>query len=299
MPTSVPVLEGRPALWNHPAVRAFSLLLILLAAAGCRPARKPVVVFAAASLARVFSELKTTLEEQPHGQEVRLSVSSSQEACRKVAELGHRADIVATADDGVIDRILRPQHATFTIQFATNEVVLAHLEHSKHTEEITAASWPAILLRPEVRLGMVSSDLPLGRATVLAWQRTEQEARGRVEPDLAGRLRARCRPEHVTHDEGELLQLLQTRAIDYAFVYRSLAEEHNLKLVELSGVPPVLHGVTVPRSAPNPDGAVVFLRALLGEPGQRALRRSGFRPLAPAPCRDRAAVPEPVRGLTR
>jgi molybdate/tungstate transport system substrate-binding protein len=149
---------------------------------------------------------------------------------------------------------------------------------------------------------MVSPDLaPLGRATVLAWRLTERGAPDRVGPDLAGRLRAHCRREHVTHDEGELLQLLQTRAVDYAFVYRSTAEEHNLKLLEVPGAERgrSTYGVTVPTSAPNPGGAVLFLRALLGEPGQGALRRSGFRPQTPAPCRERAAVPEAVRGLTR
>ena len=308
-------------------------MLALLAPAGCRPARKQITVFAASSLARAFSDLKATVEAEHRDLDIRLSISGSQEACRKVAELGHRADVVATADDRVIDQILRPQHCPFTIQFASNEVVLAHLEHSKHTEEITASSWPSILLRPEVRLGMASPDLaPIGYATVLVWQLTElTEGRDRVGPDLAGRLRAHCRREHVTSDEGALLQLLQARAIDYAFVYRSSAEEHNLKLVELpdavnlgatgqaasyarvsvevrmrSGEAPklirgrpILYGVTIPGSAPEPAGAALFLRYLLGEPGRRTLQRSGFRPLAPALCRDRAALPEALSDLTR
>ena len=204
-------------------------------AAGCqRPGRKTVVVFAAASLARAFSDLKETLESGP-GLEVQLAVSGSQEACRKVAELGHRADLVATADFRVIDRILRPAHADFTVRFTTNELVLVHLQHSRFTEEISAKNWFAVLLRPGVRLGMASPDLaPIGYATLLAWQLAElSEGTQRVGADLAGRLRSRIASEHVTSDESELLQLLQSRAIDYAFMYRSSAEEHNLKLVQL------------------------------------------------------------------
>ena len=167
---------------------------------------------------------------------MQLALSGSQEACRKVAELGHRADLVATADYRVIDQILRPGHAAFTIRFTTNELVLAHLQHSKYTEEITAENWLSILLRPERAAG---DGLARPRAhrlrdpARLAARRARRGKGARGGPDLAGRLRARCASEHVTSDESELLQLLQSRAIDYAFMYRSTAEEHNLKLVPL------------------------------------------------------------------
>ena len=303
---------------------------LMLCLGGCRASRPRVVVFAAASLARALSDLKQTIESEQRV-EVQLTVGGSQEACRKVAELGLRADVVATADYRVLDQILRPQHASFTIHFSTNEVVLAHLQHSKFTEEVTAQNWPSILQRPGVRLGMASPDLaPIGYATVLVWQLAGMQGGGGG-PELASRLRARCASEHVAADEGELLQLLQSRAIDYAFMYRSTAEEHNLKLVPLPdainlGAPekaplyaraqvqvqmkraegqktiqgsPITYGVTIPTSAPNPEGGALFLSYLLGEAGHRALRRTGFRPLIPAPCRERSALPKTIQALTR
>ncbi len=313
--------------WSLPALAAWAALW----GGACKPAGKDqaVVVFAAASLARAFSDLKLDVEREP-GLQVLLSLSGSQEACRKVSELGHRADIVATADYRVIDQILRPRHAAFTVRFTTNELVLAHLQHSRFTEEVSAANWFTVLLRPGVRLGMASPDLaPLGYATLLVWQLAElHEGKHRVGPDLAARLRDRCAPEHVTPDESELLQLLQSRAIDYAFMYRSTAEEHNLKLVELparyslgavehaafyaratvrvrmdrprrmTGAP-LVYGVTIPSSAPNPGAAARFLQELLGPVGQRSLRRTGFRPLVPAPCDRPGLAPETVRALIR
>jgi molybdate/tungstate transport system substrate-binding protein len=296
---------------------------------GCKASRPGVVVFAAASLARALSDLKQTIESE-QSVEIQLTVGGSQEACRKVAELGHQADVVATADYRVIDQILRPRHASFDIHFTTNEVVLAHLQHSKFTEEVTARNWASILERPGVHLGMASPDLaPIGYATLLVWQLAGQE-RGDG-PGLASRLRARCAPEHLAADEGELLQLLQSRAIDYAFMYRSTAEEHNLKLVPLPdsinlGAPdkasvyakarvqvrmkraeglktiqgsPITYGLTIPTGAPNRAGAELFVRYLLGEAGQRTLRRTGFRPIVPASCEERGSLPAALQSLTR
>jgi molybdate/tungstate transport system substrate-binding protein len=309
---------------------AISVALALIG--GCKAERREVLVFAASSLARSFADLEEPFERAHPDLDLRLELGGSQELCRGVAELHRPADVVATADYRVIDEILRPKHADFTIRFATDEIVLAHGEHSRYTEEVTADNWPMILLRPEVRLGMVAPDLaPIGYRTLLVWQLAEQTL-GRPElSGLAGRLRARCAKEHVAPHEDELLQLLQARAIDYAFVYRSNAEDHNLKTVILpeaynlgsvdrsaayaraevkvqmkSGEAPrtirgapAVFGLTIPREARNQAGGVAFVRFLLGEPGQRPLRRSGLRPLSPAACAERRALPAPLQPLTR
>lgn len=307
-------------------------LLVVCASAllpACKPARKPVVVFAAASLARVFSDLEEVFERRHPEIDVQLELTGSQTAARKVAELGRRADVVGSADAQVIDRILRPAHTAFTLRFATNALVLAHLEHSKHTEVITAANWPEVLLRPGVRLGLVDPDLaPIGYRTLLLLELAQKHF-----PQIAGlsrRLQAHCAQEHRQPHELELLKLLQTRAIDYAFVYRSTAEEHNLKVVVLPasynlGVAvkaadyaqaqisvrmaggkrsalrgaPVYYGLTIPKTAPNVEGATAFVRLLLGVDGARILRRSGFSPLVPARCAERDALPPALRELTR
>ncbi len=271
-----------------------------------------MVVFAAASLARAFSEIEEQVERQRPDLDVRVEISGSQTAARKVAELHRRADVVATADHRVIDRILRPDHARFTARFATNAVVIAHMEHSRHTDQITADNWGEVLLRPGVRLGLVDPDqAPIGYRTLLVWKLAE--AADPAWAGLAGRLRRRCAPEHLVPHEGELMRLLQTRSIDYAFVYRSTAEEHNLKLVKLPASyslgdvardadyarakvavrmrggqarttiegAAITYGLTIPRRALNPTGAQVFVRQLLGVDGQQALQRTGFRPLVP------------------
>jgi molybdate/tungstate transport system substrate-binding protein len=314
--------------------KAAVILLAGLLLGGCKAQRREVVVFAAASLTRALADLEPQIEKAHPDLDVRVELSGSQEACRKVAELGRRADVVATADYRVIDGILRPGHAAFNIKFTTNEIVIAHLQHSKHTDQITADNWPSILARPDVRLGLADRDLaPIGYATILVCKLAEQQlGADRVGgPGLEERLRARCAREHVTSDESELLRLLQSRAIDYTFMYRSTAEEHNLKTVTLpdaynlgaadkaalyaraavqvkmarSDAPreirgaPITYGVTIPTGAPNADGAARVLQHLLGEEGQRTMKRTGFRPIVPAICGQRSQLPDPLKPLTR
>lgn len=318
--------------------RPVALFIVLAVACSCKPGCRAdedrVMVLAAASLARAFGDLEEQLEAARPRMQIDIELSGSQVACRKIAELNRRADVVATADPAVIDAILRPRFADFTIRFATNELVLAHAEHSRHTEEVSAKTWPQVLQRPGVRLGFVDPDLaPIGYRTLLAWKLAERAlgAAAVGGPDLAGRLRARAAPEHVVPHEGELLQLLQTRAIDYAFVYRSTAEEHNLKLVPLpdtynlgaaeragdyakvsvpvresSGAPPrqvrgapMVYGVTIPKEPLDAAAAAWFVEQLLGAAGQRALERTGFRVLRPATCDHPERLPASVRALVR
>lgn len=285
-----------------------------------------VVVFHAASLARSFHALEAEFVRAHPGHRLRVEVSGSQTAARKISELNLRADVVAVADELVIDRLLMPAHATWQAHFATNEIVLAHKDHSRYTEEVTTDNWPQVLGRPGVRLGCVNGDLaPIGYRTLWVWQLCDSKQM----PGLSRRLRQMCAKEHVMPDEAGLLALLSSRAVDYGFVYRSTAEEHHLKLtaikpacnlghqalaadyarasvavrmatgrgkVTMHGAP-VLYGVTIPTNAPHPEAAELFVAFLLGPAGQTSLARSGFSPLVPAPIEGPGPVPPKVLGL--
>ncbi len=62
---------------------------------------------------------------------------------------------------------------------------------------------------------------------------------------------------------------------------------------------PLVYGVTIPTTAPNPAGAAAFVEYLLTEPGQSALARRGFLPADVLLAGDEAAVPASVRRLVR
>ena len=307
-------------------------MLLVLGAAGCPSRERQVVTaFYAASLSRSFAELERKLEEKFPDLDLRLEPSGSQVAARKVSELNRRADLVFVADWRVIEKLLVPEHAEWQIQFAANELVLAHAEHSPYTETITADNWPELLLRPEVRLGRGDErTAPIGFMTLQLWKLAEEHCGpGKVGEDLAGRLKAKVKKEHVVPDIVELVMQLQAKAIDYAFVFRSIAEEHNLKVVRLpdaynlgnpamsriysravvpvvikTGEPPeqirgapIVYGVTIPKSAPNPSGAEKVIAFLLSAEGRRILERSGFRPLDPPRGLNSGRLPPTLKGM--
>jgi molybdate/tungstate transport system substrate-binding protein len=303
---------SRP-LWAPAALVALASTLALAAGPGCQGARdQRVVVFYASSLSRMLGEAERALEAADPRLDVVLEPSGSQVAARKVAELQRPADLVISADWRVLEQILVPRHAPWVLGFTSNEIVLAYGEHSPGAGELDAARWPAVLLRDGVRLGRVDEDTaPLGFQTLVVW---ELAAVALGPPDLATRLRARCDPAHVVSDAEELVALLETRSVDFAFLQRNLVEEHRLQAVRLgpaldlsrperaaeyarvrvpvrlrSGEPPVelagapaVYGLCVPRRAANPEGALRLVRFLLSPEGGRALARSGFTPLPPA-----------------
>jgi molybdate/tungstate transport system substrate-binding protein len=268
-----------------------------------------VLVYYAASLAKVMSGVKTEFERINPDLELRMEPSGSQVAARKVAELNRPCDLLIAADYEVIDSILIPEHAEFNVLFASNEIVLAYTEHSRFTDEVTADNWPEILSRPEVRLGRVNDALaPLGYQTRLVWKLAESHYGGPAR-DLETRLLAKIEPRQVMVDAAELVGLLESKAIDYAFLFANQAQEHSLKSVRLppeinlgqldqsadyakveipvqmkSGAPPVMRrggpvllGMTIPKRAPNPSGAEKLAVFLLGRAGQEIFNRSGIR----------------------
>ncbi|MFH0902448.1 MAG: extracellular solute-binding protein [Pseudomonadota bacterium] len=311
-----PRLSSRPLLGGQGVRHWLAVLFVLLCCAGCR-SYEEVVVFYATSLRRVLAEAAQEYQQQNPKTRIRLEPSGSLLAIRKVADLGLRADVVAVADAELIETGLVPRLASWIVEPVTNEIVLAHKDHSRATDEITTESWQLVVRRPEVRLGRVDPDqAPLGYHTLFVWQLAGGNG-------LADELAGRCAAEHVVPDETELLALLESRAIDYAFLYRSSAEDHHLKITELRtaenlsrrelsahyavasvgirvkhGEPPatvtgrpITYGITVPTNAPNPARAADFVAFLLGDRGQRAFTRAGFHFHAPVPCRHPERLP--------
>jgi molybdate/tungstate transport system substrate-binding protein len=305
--------------------------LVALAFAACSKAPREVVVFHAASLSRPLGEIAEAYQRQNPGVKVHLEPSGSQIAARKVSDQHMAADVVAVADAKVIERILIPGHAKHDIVFATGEIVLAHMDHSRYTAEITGASWPEILRRPEIRLGRPDPDTaPLGYHTILAWLLAERSpAYGESAKGLADALVARCAAASVVHDEAELLGQLESRSLDYAFLYRSTAEDHHLKITLLpadqnlsrpdmsdryaavsidvrmnQGAPktrivgaPITYGWTIPSSTPHAAEATRFTAFVIGETGRSVFARRGFRPLAKASCSPCDGIPSELAAL--
>lgn len=319
--------------WRQTLAHALCATVLLCAAGACRSKTTEIVVFYASSLTSVLGDAAEAYQTSNPHVRVRLEPSGSQVAVRKVTELGMRADVVAVADAGLLSTMMMPSHATWNASFATNEVVLAHKDHSKGTDQISPQNWAELLTREGVRLGRADPDTaPIGYQTLMVWQLAEAAGfRPSGAGTLAAELMRHCAREHVTHDEAELLALLESRAIDYAFLFRSTAEDHHLKILGLppeinlsrqdlaeryakarvqirmkrgqgeatvTGAP-VVYGLTIPTTAPHAQAAAGFLSFLLGEAGKKLLLRRGFHPIAPPACAPCAGLPGSLAPLVK
>ena len=262
--------------------------------------------------------------------DIRLEPSADLVTARKLTELNGRADLIVTADAWTIESMLMPQHAAFSLLFATQEIVLAYKDHSRYTEEVSADNWSNVLLRPEVILGRADPDLdPIGKQTLWVWKLADQPSSVKPQTALSQSLTQKVRREHVARDGEELLSLLETRAVDYVFVPRNLAEDHNLKLIQLPpainlsdpvfarryaevSIPvrakgqavaqsrfgaPAYVALTIPKSAPHPRDAALLVAYLTSREGRKLLLRHGLRPLSPPHCQGCESLPDEIKSL--
>ena len=276
----------------------------------------PLVVFNAGSLAYPFRELLAGFARAEPGVQPMQESSGSLEAARKLTELGKIPDVLAVADYGVIAKLLMPERTTWYVTFASNAMVLAYGDRSAGAKEITGQSWWRILLRPQVRWGASNPALdPNGYRTHMVFQLAEAHYH---EPGLARRLERALRPELVRPNEAQLIALVQSGELDYAWSYQSLARTGGLKWVDLprevdlsdpsladwyararvrlpgprmgGGTAdsvefkgePIVYAMTIPAGAPHPALAKAFVRFVLGDEGRRILAAAGFR-LLPRP----------------
>ncbi|MCX8038819.1 MAG: extracellular solute-binding protein [Candidatus Sumerlaeia bacterium] len=292
----------------------------------------PLAVFYAGSLESAV-ERWSALFRQREGIAVRSEASGSQDAARKISELGRAADLLLVADYQIIDWLLVPDHAQWQILFAGNEVVVAHSEQSRYAGELTADTWRDILLRPDVRVGRCDENLaPIGYQTLLVGMLSDIEA-GVATTDTARsmfvRLRDQIPPPLIRPDVSKLIPLLGMQA-DYVFLFRNMAHQHNVKYLRLPpeinlsdpahakryarasvtirkstrGTEseritvrggPILYGLTIPRSAPNPEAAARFVELILSNEGRAVLEDLGFTILRPAIGRGIEAMPPSLR----
>ncbi len=292
------------------------------------PVRKPsgdLMVFHAGSLALPLAEAADAFIREYPGIRVLREAAGSRDCARKIAELGRPCDVFASADYAVIDSLLIPQHAEWCIGFVTNEMVIAYHKNARRASEINSNNWFQILLDDNVAFSRSepNSD-PCGYRAVLTMKLAEKYYR---REGLAERLSAKDR-RYIRPKETDLLALLETKAVDYIFLYRSVTQQHGLEYValpdevnlkqpkladlyrsvsiELSGKAPgetitqygepMVYGVTIPKNAPNPEAALAFVIFLLDkDKGMAILEKHGQPSVIPAPTATYDRLPTPLK----
>ena len=295
-----------------------ALACLVLALSACRwsadPGHKTLTVFHAGSLSHPFKQLSALFERRHPGARVLAEAAGSRDTARKVSDLGRACDVLGSADFKVVDNLLVPKHAAFNVHFAAGEMVIAYTARSRHAASITPATWPAVLLRPEVTFGRSDPNRdPCGYRTEMLFQLAELHHQ---QPGLAARLQRKGGRRYIRPKETDLLALLEAGELDYLFIYRSVATQHRLKMlllppalnlaapgmaarysearvkvtgrapgqfIERQGSP-IVYSVTIPRRARHRALAEAYVDLLLSPRGQRVMRDNGQPPRTPARC---------------
>lgn len=304
-------------------------IILLSAALLIQAPPQALVIFHAGSLSVPLDTVGKEFRKNNPSVEIQAESAGSVESARKISDLHQEADIVAVADYKVIENILFPAYADWSVIFARNHMVIAYTERSKFSGDITPDNWYKVLLRKGVEYGHSDPEKdPCGYRTLMVWQLAERFYK---EPGLFDRLQGGCPPRNIRPKEVDIIALQEAGDIDYHFQYRSVAQQHGLKYVdlppqidlgswqdknlystakvELRGKKPgetitmtgepILYALTIPKTAPHPELAERFISFLLGPEGRRILGQLGQDPVHPPVVVNPGNLPKKLKKFSR
>jgi len=268
-----------------------------------------LIVFHAGSLSMPLKAIADTFMMLNPKVNILAESSGSLDAARKVTELKRDCDIVASADYTVIDKLLIPQYGVKNIKFATNEMAIVFSEKSKYSREIDTLNWLSVISKEDVSVGRSDPDSdPCGYRTLLTLELTKKYYGDKKDlPEKIDRI-LNASKRNIRPKEVDLLALLDAGAVDYIFLYKSVAIQHGLRYLELPsrinlgnplyndyyddaevrvrGSKPgdtitmkgeaMVYGITQIKNAPNKSVAEAFIKFILDENGgMKILKRMG------------------------
>ena len=290
-------------------------MLVFVLICGCnflgQNAQRQLIIFHAGSLSVPFHQLADSFRAKHPEVRLKLEAAGSRQCARKITELGKECDIMASADYTVIEELLIPEHTEWYISFASNEMCLAYTDQSYLKDSINQMNWYRILAGDQTHFGRSNPDLdPCGYRTILAMKLAEIYYQ---EKGMANKLLSKDR-QYIRPKETDLLTLLETHTLDYIFIYRSVAEQHELNYlvlpdsinlkkpglagfyqkaaVSLSGKQPgdtiikkgeaMVYALTMLKNAPNKADAKAFLQYLFSENGRQIMEMNGQPTVIPS-----------------
>jgi molybdate/tungstate transport system substrate-binding protein len=306
----------------------FWLLIFTVPFTGCRNNsvnnQKEIIIFHAGSLSVPFKLLADEYKKRNPGTKILMEPAGSLVCARKITELKKPCDIIASADYLVIDELIVPEYASWSIRFATNEIVIAFQEKSKYSSEIDSSNWMDILQRNDVTYARSDPDSdPCGYRSVLTFKLAEKYYRM---PGLANKLVSKNK-DFIRPKEVDLVALVEANAVDYMFQYKSVAIQHGLKYIKLpdyinlgdpakneiynsvsldvTGSTPgskmtvkgdyINYSLSVLSGAVNKDDAVDFVSFLLSSEGMEIFRKNGQDPIVPFSTEQPEMIPEKLK----
>ncbi len=342
---------------------ASALILALSSCANPPKEKTPLRVFFAGSLIIPFDALEKAYEARHPDVDVQMEGHGSIQVIRHVTEIHELIDVVVTADHALVPILMyqsrvpetNQPYADWYIKFATNKLGLACSPKSKYADEINADNWYKVIARPDVLVGIADPRFDAaGYRALMALQLAEPVYGSPIifEDMIMGRFKTALTakeengrtvihvPEIVEakQDSGivirgasiQLIALLESGDLDYAFEYESVIRQHGLQLVQLPdavnlgseqyqadykqvqvrldfkrffSVKPefdgdvIGYGVTIPSNAPHSKQAQEFIAFLLGAEGQAVMQANQHPLIIPPQADNYDAIPKELESL--
>ena len=309
-------------------ILVFTVIMAMTFAGGALAAEK-VTIYHAGSLAAPMAKIEALYEAAYPGVDVLRESGGSAALARKITDLGGGCDVFLSADYMVIEKLLRPAGADWNVTFASNAIVLMYGPKSKYKDEVNTKNWTKVMMRPDVRWGHSEPDAdPCGYRSLLVLQLAEK-----YYGDKGLYERAMKDPQRAVRQKAiELVAMVESGAMDYAFEYKSVAVQHNLSYVELPKEinlmdpaldkeyatvsielagkepgtkmkvkgEPIVYGLTIPKTAPNAKGAMSFVKFVLDpKGGLPVFQNMGQDIVGPSSFGDKSKVPAEVTPLLK
>jgi molybdate/tungstate transport system substrate-binding protein len=315
---------------NKPGL--FILLLVFLFLFSCRqPGRRDqneqttLYIVHAGSLTYPLKHISEAYQRENQNVRIQTEAWGSKAGARRIMELDTPCDIYLSADYMVIEQMLIPDHASWYISFAANEMAIVYSQHSRYADEISQDNWYEIMLRQDVNIGRSNPDHdPCGVRSVFTAKLAELYYRKEGLADLL----LNKDTQNIRPKETDLIALLESRHLDYIFLYRSVAQQHGLPYLQL---PPELHqgdagmhhwyarvstqtlgsrpgerltetgqpmvyGLTIPHKSSQTEQARHFLHFLLDrEKGLKIMEAMGQAGVVPSPNPYYRIIPEDLQ----
>jgi molybdate/tungstate transport system substrate-binding protein len=227
---------------------------------GCGNPEGTVVVFHAGSISPLIQKVFDRFRQDHPGVVLQSESSGSLDAIRKITELNKPSDLVAVADSRLIERISQvPRYHIFL----GNELVLAtakkELLQEASGHRVWEKDWYERISSGQYSYGISDPNRdPAGYYAHLVWKLSEihYDRPGLYQRILDGLDERWLRPK-----SSELVALLESHALDFAFLYKSTAVQNNLEFLAL---PPE---VSLAEDAYRDLYSQVSLQVVAGQPG--------------------------------
>ncbi len=301
--------------------------------------QQKVEILSAGSMANPLMEIDDSNSDIGISLESRGSV----EVSRMINEGYRNPDIAMVSDYSLIPEYMISENlTTWYLQFVTNEMVLAFENHSNYSDSINEENWHEILKNPDVRYGFGNPNADPGGYRVLMTLMLNEISQENADiydslissktalesPTLENGVYTietmemeELEPQdevEISQKEVDLTVRLKEGDLDYMFIYRSVAEQHDLKYIEFSpktnlGDPhfenfyqqvqveltdgtvkkaePISYGLTTIDDT-NEEITSEFLNYMLSTEGRDILEDKGLNPIYPFRTNSREDIPE-------